>query len=448
MNLVAYSLKTKGPLAFSRRLGTVFTRFGFSEGRTRRSLQSMLDAVRPYQAAPTFFIPARVLGRNPELIRTIEQDGAEIGIHGFVHNDYRTLPKDGQEQQTRDAVNVFERERIPFEGFRNPYLGWDEASLEVFRALGFGYDSNEAVLHDVLDVKSLEPALADSFARSLDLFQAIPYTEYNLRPHVEDNLARIPLSIPDDEMLFDRLRITNGKRLGDIWSQIMRRVYDAGGIYVLNLHPERGTLARSALDRLLFTSSQQELPVWVARLCDVAAWWRERATSALRVTAAGADHWRIRALGSPRLTVLTRNVAIEDAPSIPWPQDETRAQAHDFTVSAPTFPGVAVSPRTAPDAIQFLREQGYPMVNVDAPDASRYGVYLDLPDGLGATRRDRQNAASELVRRIEHGATPLARIGQWPDGRRAALSITGDIDSITIQDFFLRIIEVRRYATA
>jgi hypothetical protein len=36
----------------------------------------------------------------------------------------------------------------------------------------------------------------------------------------------------------------------------------------------------------------------------------------------------------------------------------------------------------------------------------------------------------------------------WPEGKRAALSITGDVDSVTIQDFFLRILEVRRYTPA
>ena len=95
--------------------------------------------------------------------------------------------------------------------------------------MGLTYDSNEAVLHDVLNVDELAPALADSFQRSLALFQAIPCTEYNLRPHTEDGLLRIPTSIPDDEMLFDRLQITDAARLGDLWSEIMRRVYDAGG---------------------------------------------------------------------------------------------------------------------------------------------------------------------------------------------------------------------------
>jgi hypothetical protein len=49
------------------------------------------------------------------------------------------------------------------------------------------------------------------------------------------------------------------------------------------------------------------------------------------------------------------------------------------------------------------------------------------------------------VARVEALDTPLLRFGVWPDRARAALSITGDIDSITIQDFFLRIVEARQH---
>jgi hypothetical protein len=48
----------------------------------------------------------------------------------------------------------------------------------------------------------------------------------------------------------------------------------------------------------------------------------------------------------------------------------------------------------------------------------------------------------ELVERIEQLDKPLLHFGCWPDGNRAALSVTGDIDSVTIQDFFLRVLEV------
>ena len=448
MNLVSYSLRTKGLVAFSRRLGTVFTRFGVSEGRTRRSLESMMAALRPYDAAPTFFIPATVLGRSPSLIRRIQRVGAEIGIHGYVHNDYRTLAPDAQNTQTRDAIAIFNRERVAFEGFRNPYLGWDEASLNVFRACGFLYDSNEAVIHDVVPVGELAPALADSFARSLKLFQAIPCTAYNLRPHTEDGLVRIPLSIPDDEMLYDRMQITETQRLGDVWRAVMRRVYDLGGIYVLNLHPERGVLARGALDLLLRQAADLALPVWVTRLREVSAWWRERAATELQVTALGNGRWRIRLAGSPRATLLTRRLSVEDAATTLWSGDDSVVAGRVCTVTSTAFPGVALSERSTEEVERMLREQGYPIMRVASAAQAGGSVYVDLPAGLGSTRAERQQTASALTQQIEQGATPLARIGVWPDAKRAALSITGDIDSVTIQDFFLRILEVRRYAAA
>ncbi len=115
MNLIAYSIKTKGGAAFSRRLWTVFTRFGLTEGRTRRSIQEMIEALRPYGSAPTFFVPATVLGRNPSLIRRAQRLGVEMGIHGYTHNDYRVLSKDEQLAQTGEAKAVFRRQRVNFE---------------------------------------------------------------------------------------------------------------------------------------------------------------------------------------------------------------------------------------------------------------------------------------------------------------------------------------------
>lgn len=445
MNLVSYSLKTKGALAFSRRLGTVFTRFGISEARTRRSLESMIEAVRLYDSAPTFFIPASVLGRSPDLIRRVQRCGAEIGVHGYVHNDYRGLSKDAQARQTREAMAVFDREYIQFEGFRNPYLGWDEDSVEVFRACGFSYDSNEAIFHDVVAANGLPPLLADSLARSQKLFQAIACTEYNLRPHTENGLIRIPLSIPDDEMLFDRLQITDTYRLGELWCDVMRRVYDVGGIYVLNLHPERGVLARGALDALLRQASASPLPVWVAQLREVKDWWRERAETTARVTDLGDGRWQVEAVGSSRATVLIRNVTPEGSGVMPWLGGDSRVIGRSCVVAAAAFPGVALSERSTEDVERMLREQGYPLMRVATEAQAAGSVFIDRPEGLGATRAERQQVASALVKQIEQGAAPLARIGVWPEGRRAALSITGDIDSVTIQDFFLRILEVRRF---
>lgn len=446
MNLVAFSIKTKGAHNFARRLWTVFARFGFSDARSRRTLLAILATVRQYGGSPTFFIPAVVLRRHPELINEIAQCGAEIGIHGYVHNDYRSLSDASQHQQTQQAMAVFHDVHLPFQGFRNPYLGWTEDAVRSFEALGFTYDSNEAIVHDVVDLSSLTPTLRSGFEKSLALFQAIAPSAYTLRPHFEGELARIPTSIPDDEMLYDRLRITDQTALSNIWRSVMARVYALGGIYVLNLHPERGVLCKPALGRLLAFSQQQELPVWVVSLREVEQWWRERRAFRMSLEPTGEATWRVEVASTPHATVLARHVTVDGAATSPWSGAENTITGHQFTVHAPTCPCIALSPATSSDVEDFLLEQGYPTQRAEPARAPGYSLYLDLPEGLGQTRSKQIERRSALVAQIEALDKPLLRFGVWPDRARAALSITGDIDSITIQDFFMRIVEARQQA--
>jgi peptidoglycan/xylan/chitin deacetylase (PgdA/CDA1 family) len=446
MNLISFSVRTKGLHNFLRRLWTVFTRFGFSEKRFRRALSAITDDLHQFGTAPTFFIPAVVLNRHPKLITEIARQGAEIGIHGYVHNDYRALTEEQQYQQTKKAIAVFKGVQIPHEGFRNPYLGWTDASRQVFARLGLAYESNDAVLHHVFDFNRFSPLLRSGFEKSLALFQAIPCTTYTLRPHLEGTLVLIPTSLPDDEMLFDRLRVTNPTEVGRIWSNVMRQVYKRGGIYTLNLHPERGVLCKPALDLLLATARNQPLPVWIARLGDVAAWWKARSQFTLRITPQAPGCWFVETTSSPRATVIARHLEVVDHPATQRAEQEVWISAQRFTVRAPCCPCLAVSPQTPQEVLDFLQEAGYPAVQCSAENARAYALYLELPEGLGATREQRIQRCSALVDQIEQMEAPFLRFGCWPDGNQAALSVTGDIDSVTIQDFFLRILEVSSHA--
>ncbi len=444
MNLVSFSIRTKGVSNFLRRLHTVFTRFGFSERIIRRSLLTATRTLQSYASAPTFFIPAAVLSRHPKLIAEISGHGVEIGVHGYVHNDYRTLSAEQQFTQTRQATEVFRTVQIDYAGFRNPYLGWTDESLEVFRQLGFRYESNEAVLHDVVHLEQFSPTIQKGFAKSLELFQAIPCTSYNLRPHLEGALVRIPTSIPDDEMTFDRLRITDPQEVGAIWSEVMRRVYEYEGIYTLNYHPERGVLCDQALQKLLTFASSQPLPIWIARLGEVADWWLERRTFRLNFTPLRAGSWQVSATCTPRATLLGRHMEIEERSAHPWSGAEQRIESDNFTVHASCLPCLALSPRTPGEVEEFFYEQGYPVTpGVEERARADYACYLDLPEGLGKNREEQRTLRSELLQKIEHLEAPLLRFGYWPSAQRAALAVSGDIDSVTIQDFFLRILEVR-----
>jgi peptidoglycan/xylan/chitin deacetylase (PgdA/CDA1 family) len=442
-NLIAFSIKTKGVRNFARRLWTVFTRFGFSEARTRRSLEATMNSLRRYGSAPTYFIPAVVLRRHRALMALLVGQGAEIGIHGYVHNDFRTLARAEQCAQVERAQRAFMTAGIPYSGFRNPYLGWSEDSVGVFAELGFGYDSNEAAIHEVINRETLPLHLRNGYDKSRHLFQAIPASRYSVRPHCEGLLVRIPVSIPDDEMLYDRLRITNTNRLGDLWCDMLARVYQLEGIYAFNLHPERGVLCDAALNRLLAFAHEQAPSVWLPQLRQVAEWWQARCRFSWHITALSPGRWHVEASSSAHATLLGRALQVEDQPTGPWIGLERRLLSHSFTVAAPTCPCVALSPDSASEVRDFLVESGYAVASAADSDAFQSSLFLDLPEGLGATRENRLRRRSALLDHLEALEAPLLRFGCWPDGHQAAMAITGDIDSITIQDFFLRVAEAR-----
>ena len=93
MNLFSCSIKNRGVHNFACRLRTVFTRFGFLEERIRRALYAVIDALHKYDSAPTFYIPAIVLNLHVALVSAFTEDGAEIGIHRYERNGYRSLQR-------------------------------------------------------------------------------------------------------------------------------------------------------------------------------------------------------------------------------------------------------------------------------------------------------------------------------------------------------------------
>jgi hypothetical protein len=111
-------------------------------------------------------------------------------------------------------------------------------------------------------------------------------------------------------------------------------------------------------------------------------------------------------------------------------------------VQAERYPGIGLSPRTPPQIARLLAEQGYAHTTASPEQADQFSLYLDLPEGLGETRAEQQSRCGTLIRQIEQLDAPLLSFRCWPDNYQAALAISGDIDSVTIQDFFLRILEV------
>jgi hypothetical protein len=172
--------------------------------------------------------------------------------------------------------------------------------------------------------------------------------------------------------------------------------------------------------------------VWVATLKEIADWWREKERFDFKISHQGDSTYRIQADCSDRATVLLKN-SKASVPVREWFDGYQSIIARDFVIKSPKRPVIGVESDTSSALIKFLRSEGY--VVEPGADSDKYGIYLC---GL---KQFNETDEKKLSREIERSDAPLLRYWRWPDQARSACSVTGDIDSITLIDFVLRIFE-------
>ena len=95
-------------------------------------------------------------------------------------------------------------------------------------------------------------------------------------------------------------------------------------------------------------------------------------------------------------------------------------------IPAPLRPLIGIGEGVPNHTVDFLGQQGY---LVDCSDSARQcSVFLDMARLNGLRNH------LEIVKYIEASDSPLLRFGRWPDGAASAISITGDLDALTLQD--------------
>lgn len=429
MNL-ALSLRAKGGSGLAARAGTIVTRFGLTTGQMTRCLTRYVDLVSRFDTRPTLPITACVLARHPALIRRFVDRGVEFAVHGLVHNDHAALSHQAQRAGIARAIAIFQAAGVPCRGFRGPYLRYNAATDAAVRDLGLLYHSSQAVAFPVLPAGVRHGPRATAYARALHLYRARDAGHVCVRPHDRDGLIDLPVALPDDEVMVDRLHLDPATQ-AELWLGVLEMTHARGDLFTIQLHPERIDDCAYALETVLQDARLRRPGAWLARLEEVASWWQRRGRARLCVEETGQNAYCVRLDGPDEAALLVRGLPAVDAAA--WYGSELVARARCFEVSAPVKPVAGVAPDAPPWVPVFLREEGIPF-EVSGEQA-RYGAYVSAAD-----------AADEaaLLEQIERGDGPLVRLARWPGGARSALSITGDIDAITIQDFVLRLWEGRR----
>ena len=377
---------------------------------------------------PTWPTTACVLARHPDLLRRYADRGIELALHGLVHGDHAVVDRRRQHDTIARAVDIFARAGLRPSGFRGPYLRYNGATREVLRALGLRYHSSQAFVFPMLST-DLAATAAARYTLALRLYAAVDARTTAARPRLREGLVDIPVALPDDEILLDRLRLTE-PALSAEWAHVLELTYRRGDLFTIQLHPERIRELGDALDATLAAARGHRPGVHLARLDDIAEWWLRRARFALRVTRVAQGRCRVSLTADPDATLLVRGLAVARSP---WYGAESRSDSREFEVEATRLPIVSVSRRSPPEVAQFVAEEGFATVVDD--DGSGFGAHVDV---VGTPWSE-----TSVLKSIESAPGPLVRVWRWPDGARSALAVTGDIDALTLRDFVARSWETR-----
>ncbi|OGO23737.1 MAG: hypothetical protein A2144_05170 [Chloroflexi bacterium RBG_16_50_9] len=433
---VKFLSKSRGIKNLFLRFLSVPKRFGLTSKKFDKLLNKYSMLADRLGCVPTFAITAVTLKRHPELARELGRRGIEFAIHGYIHTDYGVLPLEEQVKHFKRAIHTFQECRLPFTGFRAPFLRTNGQTPQALSHLAFPYDSSHSVHWDVVDQAKYARDSWREYERLLAFYQTRKAGEYPVLPRTHDGFVEIPVSIPDDEAMIERLGITDGREISDVWVNILQRAYDRGELFTLQLHPERISLCETALANVIDKAAQYKPTVWVATLKEIAEWWKQRENFTLDIDASGNNVYQIHANCSERATVLLRHGRVNVA-TAPWFHGYETVMARDFILESPARPVIGVGPDSSPVAVKFLQSEGYAVEKSD--QAENYGLFLsDLAEFQEADEKP-------LAEKLEKSGAPLLRYWRWPDQARSALSVTGDIDSITLIDFALRIWENSKY---
>jgi hypothetical protein len=297
------------------------------------------------------------------------------------------------------------------------------------RKQAFFFTSNQPVLWDVIDPGVLTARQAEDYQHAITYYQPWPMSNCMSLPHLVNDMVEIPVSLPDDEMLFDRLNFSPSQ-VGTIWREILSQTYTHGELFTLQLHPERAGLCASFLPSLLEHARALSPGIWFAKLSEIADWWKVLNDSLPEIIELSDNRYRFRMQNPGSSTILVRSIE-SSVPTIPFFNNYQLVKSTDFSIQSPSRPIIGLSPNTSRSLAEFLHQQG--LIIEFSADPGKYSLYFDQPSFS-------QDQERTIMARIDNSTQPLVRLWRWPNGAKSALAITGDIDAMILMDFILRLI--------
>lgn len=435
MRYFKFVFRSRSPAIVFKRLWSIIKRFGITQRRFQKYLTELVDIMKPFGSRPTLAITAKILERHSQMIKKMSDEGIEFAIHGYFHKDHSQMSYEQQFAEFWKAKEIFNKSGVPFRGFRAPYLRWNNDTLKAVEDHHFQWDSNAIIHWDVLEESEYSKTNWQAYKNASEsLYRSNQAADALAMPTHEKGYVEIPVSIPDDEILRDRLCINDIGNIEEIWSRILRETHERGELFTIQMHPERAIIFSPVLKSLLKQAANSNPPIWIAQLHEIADWWREKNHHSFKIHEHSVGEYRIGISCPEKAMILARNVETDVLPQ-PFDSVYQRIDTNEFTIKNDTKPIIGYARDSSPEFKRFLREEGFFAQEVQPGYEDRYAKIFN----------DKQNF-SDMEKRlfldnIEASDMPVIRVWRWPQPYRSALAITGDIDAITIFDFIMRVFE-------
>ena len=420
------NFRTKSNLI--KRFLKIINRYGFNSTQLKKNITQFIFDCNNFGICPTFPVTAQVLKRHSDFFMQFDPEQAEFAVHGYYHQDYTRISNPKKKEQLQQALDVFRNLNIPVTGFRFPYLRVDEISLYNVAELSFEYDSSFVYWWDIFDIIP---------AGSEDIIQKMKYQYEPRQPEMSpilperiSTLIEIPVSIPDDDILVDRLGILDNDIIFTIWKAILDQTIERGEIFVLQLHPERYHLLRKALLKLLGYIYKKKEEIWATPLREIASWWKRREEIQVSCIFTGKNRIRIQIKRPRELNYQFYNYESEKNVKFVLNRSSNLLQ-EEFEIKMPCLPLIGVGEKTTPSFRELLKNAGF-VIEEEMRSREDFCLFFDEdPDMDSPYQWLRQFTMSLNI--------PLLKFNVWPGNFKCAFAVTGDIDALSTQDFFSRI---------
>lgn len=419
-------LTHKGLTNLSKRAITIFRNYGISTKQMESNLIHYLNVLKPYAVTPTFPITANLLNRNRNFLKKLNNLKVDFAIHGNRHVDHTKLSEDELIEHIHRAINSFKKNKIPFGGFRFPYLKSSPLCLKTLSLHDVKWDSSESVYWDVLPAKKFSKRKMKNFHSMLDQYAYHQACESVSLPRFTNGILEIPVSLPDDDLLH-RLGIHQERLIKEIWENILYQTHARGELFCLQLHPERIKDFDASLISIVEKAQSLMPPIWVTSLNDIYLWWREKLAYKVDIMQVAETAFVAEVTCSSRASVIIKSINGE---SKKIPGENLRLN-NCIKITSLKRPIVGVSKRSSKKLKQFLKNEGFVFEFTD--NCKNYDVYLDFPN---FTEKDER----EIIEAIFRDSQNLIRFARWPNPYQSALSLSGDIDALSTFDFMGRLL--------